>query len=663
VDVSHYFGGQDLPAGLGDYVWLDNNRDGLQSVGEPGIAGVTVTLYNASGTPVMTTTTNAQGYYSFTQLLPGTYSVGFLPPRNFLLTVQGPDDSRGDDSNANVLTGLTRPVTLSAGEFNPTIDAGMFTTNPAITIKKYVNGNDADTAPGPIVLTTAPVTWTYIITNTGDVTLTRISLSDDKLGVVVCPRTELAPGQSMLCQATGKATAGQYANLGTVTAYDQLISNCAYPSTCDVTPLTASDPAHYFGAGPQLTIVKAVTPGGPLPIAPGQTLTYTLRVTNTGNFTATNVMVRDNIPVGATYIDGSAKPPPVSGPNPLVWNLGTLGPSQTVTVSFAVRVQNQLTVTAIVNRAQAWSAELEIVESNQVTSVLAQTNVALTDFRVLREGDANKVIWHTSDEVNTFGFAIYRAESEDRADAVLLSKEMVAAKGAGSSYAFVDEAAPMGTYYRYWLIEVESDGSLNEYGPVVLPPIGAPSVAAPAAANAANVVAGGVPLVLVQPEVMPVLPTPLEPLNAANAQKQVVVSTGSVETSNASAPVSAEPAVPATLEGLPQPTNSAAQPIHPAQTPNQLVTEPAANTYSVVESAQPPEMVQADEVKVAQMQHVAASVRVVEQPASPKPNATSPFAMLWRALGVMLAIGLAIAVLGGVVAGVALRSKIRPAKF
>jgi hypothetical protein len=318
-----------------------------------------------------------------------------------------------------------------------------------------------------------------------------------------------------------------------------------------------------------------------------------------------------------------------------------------------------LTVTAIVNRAQAWSAELGIVESNQVASVLAQTSVALADFRVLREGDANKVIWQTSNEVNTFGFAIYRAEGEDRVRAVLLSKEMLAAKGPGSSYAFVDEAAPMGTYYRYWLIEVENDGSLNEYGPVVLPPLGAPSIAAPMAAPvAANVVAGGVPLVLVQPEVKPGLPTPLEPFNAANAQTQLAVSTGSVETSNASVPVSAEPAVPATLEMQPQPTNSAAQPIHPAQP----IAEPIAND-SVVANAQPAIVVQADAAKATQTQHVATSVRVVEQAASPKPNATSPFAMLWRALGVMLAIGLTIAVLGGVVAGVALRSKIRPAKF
>ena len=48
-------------AGLGDYVWWDQNHDGLQTAGEPGFAGVTVNLYNGSGTLVGTTTTDANG--------------------------------------------------------------------------------------------------------------------------------------------------------------------------------------------------------------------------------------------------------------------------------------------------------------------------------------------------------------------------------------------------------------------------------------------------------------------------------------------------------------------------------------------------------------------------------------------------------------------------
>jgi hypothetical protein len=52
-------------ASLGDYVWLDLNRDGQQQSGEPGIANVIVTLYDANGVAVGTDVTNGDGYYSF----------------------------------------------------------------------------------------------------------------------------------------------------------------------------------------------------------------------------------------------------------------------------------------------------------------------------------------------------------------------------------------------------------------------------------------------------------------------------------------------------------------------------------------------------------------------------------------------------------------------
>ncbi len=53
------------PIEIGNYVWRDYDGDGVQDPGEPGLAGVTVNLYTASGTLVATTTTNANGEYYF----------------------------------------------------------------------------------------------------------------------------------------------------------------------------------------------------------------------------------------------------------------------------------------------------------------------------------------------------------------------------------------------------------------------------------------------------------------------------------------------------------------------------------------------------------------------------------------------------------------------
>ncbi len=71
------------PAGygiIGDRVWRDNNGDGLQQAGEPGLENITVYLYvdlNGNGDYVRVdeTQTGANGIYSFDNLPPGDYRV------------------------------------------------------------------------------------------------------------------------------------------------------------------------------------------------------------------------------------------------------------------------------------------------------------------------------------------------------------------------------------------------------------------------------------------------------------------------------------------------------------------------------------------------------------------------------------------------------------
>ena len=69
----------------------------------------------------------------------------------------------------------------------------------------------------------------------------------------------------------------------------------------------------------------------------GDTYQYKLKVYNFQNFTLSTVKVTDPLPSGVTFV--SAVPAQSSGPNPLVWNVGTLLPGQkweaTVTVKAA----------------------------------------------------------------------------------------------------------------------------------------------------------------------------------------------------------------------------------------------------------------------------------------------------------------------------------------
>lgn len=115
-------------ASVGDYVWFDKDQDGIQDGNESGVGGVLVTLYDALNVPVTSTFTKQDGGYIFTNLIPGTYSIGFTNiPEGMKITIQGLDPLANDDSNVDPATGRTSTFTLPAGTHNPTIDAGLTT--------------------------------------------------------------------------------------------------------------------------------------------------------------------------------------------------------------------------------------------------------------------------------------------------------------------------------------------------------------------------------------------------------------------------------------------------------------------------------------------------------------------------------------------------------
>gem|GEM_PF-745728 len=119
-------------ASLGDYVWFDFDRDGIQENGEPPIAGIEVNLYDAlTGALLGTTTTDENGYYLFDDLPQGTFYVDFEPLPGFTGTMidQGSGVSQDSlDSDADADTGLSPNYFLAWGEHNPTIDAGFIPT-------------------------------------------------------------------------------------------------------------------------------------------------------------------------------------------------------------------------------------------------------------------------------------------------------------------------------------------------------------------------------------------------------------------------------------------------------------------------------------------------------------------------------------------------------
>lgn len=115
----------DQPAKLGDYVWLDEDRDGIQDPNEDGIEGVMVILQAPDGTNLDTTFTDANGFYHF-DVLPGDYKVSFIAPPGLLFTQPNQGGNDALDSDVDPAMGMTGVYTIAPGETNFTIDAGLF---------------------------------------------------------------------------------------------------------------------------------------------------------------------------------------------------------------------------------------------------------------------------------------------------------------------------------------------------------------------------------------------------------------------------------------------------------------------------------------------------------------------------------------------------------
>src|ERR1039457_5030729 len=117
---------------IGDFVWRDDNNNGIQDSGEVGINGVTVQLYQGSNLIATTVTAPAgygynppgpggAGYYQFGGLCAGNYSVAVTTPSGYLPSPTG-QGTPSTDSNVN-----PAPVTLTTDtSTDETIDFGFY---------------------------------------------------------------------------------------------------------------------------------------------------------------------------------------------------------------------------------------------------------------------------------------------------------------------------------------------------------------------------------------------------------------------------------------------------------------------------------------------------------------------------------------------------------
>ncbi len=116
----------------GDFIWWDENENGIQDTGESGIAEVQINVEGLSkfDQPIAkSTTTDSQGRYLF-YLPPGEYRLKFDLPDGMLFTKPFQGTDAAIDSNADEDSGLTQWFTLEAGDSRLDLDAGLVEENP-----------------------------------------------------------------------------------------------------------------------------------------------------------------------------------------------------------------------------------------------------------------------------------------------------------------------------------------------------------------------------------------------------------------------------------------------------------------------------------------------------------------------------------------------------
>ncbi len=135
VDAGYYPG-----ITIGDFVWNDKNKDGIQDTSEPGIGGASVVLYDAAGNFVERATTLPDGSYSFEDLPAGSYFLEFTQPGIFW--IPSPADQGGNDnadSDINPITLTTPLLVLNAGDPDrDDLDAGFYFGEPGPSIGDFI---------------------------------------------------------------------------------------------------------------------------------------------------------------------------------------------------------------------------------------------------------------------------------------------------------------------------------------------------------------------------------------------------------------------------------------------------------------------------------------------------------------------------------------------
>ena len=249
-------------------------------------------------------TTDANGKYVFTNLLPGLYALNFTPPAGYSETTTGVGDDPAADSNSEVYL-----LKLEQGQNDETVDLGLV-ADGAIgdTLFWDVDNNGGSEPSGadkPLVGVT--VTLAYTTPAGVEKTLTTVTDENGKYSF-----KDLAPGdyfvtvdKASLATVCPECTAQTHAPSGDLTASEGQELSLTSKVTLSPGAMPNNDQDWAFTGVANTAIVKAIADPTEVPaggFTPGTSVTYTLTLTNEGPSPATGVIAQDKLPAGVTFV-------------------------------------------------------------------------------------------------------------------------------------------------------------------------------------------------------------------------------------------------------------------------------------------------------------------------------------------------------------------------
>lgn len=224
-------------------------------------------------------------------------------------------------------------------------------------------------------------------------------------------------------------------------------------------------------------VVTKVTndPGPDGAFAQGETLTYTITVTNNGPARATNVVVTDPLPAGYSFTSVSPGAPACTeSAGTVTCTFPTLASAATTTITINGTIATSQT--QLVNTASATANQPDPnTGDNSATAtafVLAPTVVELLEIRAVQDSKGKVAVsWTTSFEADNLGFNLYR---QTRGGRVQVNKHLIAGSAlfaakhaltSGRAYRWQDRVKD-GEFAQYFLEDVDLDGTRTLHGPV-----------------------------------------------------------------------------------------------------------------------------------------------------------------------------------------------------